>query len=197
MTRISLVLGTTLLVGACATSPPPAATPTNMNAEYEVFIEAPVEEVWQAVAIEFADIGDWSSSVISSECIGEAANAPECGDRLCVIDSLVFDEVKERVLVYDEENYVFHYELYEGIPGFVHNFTNTWSMTPVDGGTQVRLESNANATGFGGFMMGGIMRGATYDAIEEMGTQVKHYIENDGEPHPEKLKSIEKHNRKS
>lgn len=197
MKFLPFVLGIVVLISGCATSPPPAGTPTNMNAEYEIFVDGQIEDVWRTVAEEFADIGDWSSSVISSECIGDAGGAPICGVRLCKIDSMVFDEVKERVLVFDAENHVLKYQLYEGVPGFVHNFTNTWTMSSLDGGTQVRLESNANATGFGGFVMGGIMRSATNSAIEEMGTQVKYYIENDGQPHPEKVKSIEKHARKA
>jgi len=88
----------------------------NITASYEVIIDAPIDSVWKALAVDFDDIGNWASGVnhvVDSK--GEGLHA----ERSCEINAKGFNDTKERITRFEPQNYYFEYDLYEGLPGFV------------------------------------------------------------------------------
>ncbi|PRX53987.1 SRPBCC family protein [Flagellimonas meridianipacifica] len=163
----------------------------NVAANAEIFIKAPAKDVWAVFAEDFAGIQKWSSGVSHSEGFGEAIGSSPYSVRACEITAAGFGDAREEILNFNEDDYEIRYALYEAIPGFVKDFINTWKFREQDGGTYVSAQSEMRATGVMGFMMKGIMKGATRKALESMCEELKYYIEN-GEPHPEKVASNEK-----
>ncbi len=167
----------------------------NVISTVDIFIDATPDKVWEILAEDFAGIGKWSSGVSHSEGFGNPIGDSPHSIRACEITAAGFDDTKEEILEFDEQNYTLRYSLFDGLPGFVKDAENTWRLTAQGAGTQVSAKTVMRATGPMGFMMRGIMKGATQKALSSMAEEVKYYIEQ-GKPHPNKVASKEKLGRK-
>ena len=169
--------------------------PANVSTEYALTIDAPVEAVWATLAEDFGGIGKWASGVNASEGAGEGLRGAPHAERACKINAVGFSNARERILTYDETDHVLSYHVYEGVPGFVKNMVNTWTLTSDGNQTKLHVRTTMRAGGLMGWMMRGMMRGATQNVLQNMSEEVKHYVET-GEPHPRKVKAQTKWNRK-
>ncbi|WP_299215728.1 SRPBCC family protein [uncultured Aquimarina sp.] len=168
----------------------------NVNASSGIIIKAPIEKIWQILAVEFGDIGNWASGVDASEGSGTPINGSTCSERACKINATGFSDTKERITVYDKEGYILKYTLFHGLPGFVKDAYNTWQLLPKDESlTLVKATTEMRATGIMGAMMNGFMTRSTQKVLKAMCQELKYFVEH-GEPHPTKRKAIEKYNRK-
>lgn len=168
----------------------------NIQASSSITIDASVEKIWEVLAVQFGDIGKWASGVDASEGSGEPIDGSTCSERACKISATGFSDTKERITVYDKDSYMLRYTLFHGLPGFVKDAFNTWILEPQDDTvTLVKAHTQMRATGIMGALMGGFMRKSTKKVLIEMCEELKYYVEN-GSPHPDKLKAIEKYNRK-
>ncbi len=163
----------------------------NVIATAETVINAPIDEVWAVLAEDWAGIGKWSSGVSHSQGFGEPIGGSEYTIRACEITAAGFDDTKEEILEYDAENHLIRYKLADGLPGFVNDAINIWTLEETSEGTLIKGKTTMRATGIMGWMMKGIMKGATRKALESMTRELKHYVET-GELHPDKIKSNEK-----
>ncbi|WP_299215730.1 SRPBCC family protein [uncultured Aquimarina sp.] len=163
----------------------------NVVATAETIINAPINEVWAILAEDWAGIGKWSSGVSHSQGFGEPIGGSDYTIRACEITAAGFDDTKEQILEYDDKNYLLKYELADGLPGFVKDAINIWTLEETANGTLIKGKTTMRATGIMGGMMKGIMKGATRKALESMTRELKHYIET-GELHPDKLASNKK-----
>lgn len=163
----------------------------NVVATAQAIIKAPIEDVWAILAEDWAGIGKWSSGVSHSQGFGDAIGGSEYTIRACEITAAGFDDTKEQILEYDAENHFIRYELADGLPGFVKDAINVWTLEETPEGTLIKGKTTMRATGVMGWMMKGIMKGATRKALESMARELKYYTET-GNLHPDKVASIEK-----
>ncbi len=163
----------------------------NVVATAETVINAPINDVWAVLAEDWAGIGKWSSGVSHSQGFGEPIGGSDYTIRACEITAAGFDDTKEQILEYDAENHLIRYELADGLPGFVKDAINVWTLEETADGTLIKGKTTMRATGIMGGMMKGIMKGATRKALESMARELKHYVET-GELHPDKIASNEK-----
>lgn len=163
----------------------------NVVATAQATIDAPIEDVWAVLAEDWAGIGKWSSGVSHSQGFGEPIGGSEYNIRACEITAAGFDDTKEEILEYDTEKHLIKYQLADGLPGFVKDAINLWTLEETPEGTLIKGKTTMRATGVMGFMMKGIMKGATRKALESMARELKYYVET-GKLHPDKLESNEK-----
>ncbi|WP_422858877.1 SRPBCC family protein [Flagellimonas sp. S174] len=160
----------------------------NVVATAETIINAPIDEVWAVLAEDWAAIGKWSSGVSHSQGFGAPIGGSEYSVRACEITAAGFDDTKEEILEYDGDDYLITYQLADGLPGFVKDAINVWTLEETPGGTLIKGKTTMRATGVMGFMMKGMMKGATRKTLESMARELKYYVET-GELHPDKIES--------
>ena len=164
----------------------------NIKASYQIEIDAPVEAVWQALAVDYGGIGKWASGVNHViESSGEGLTAK----RFCSINASGFNDTKERVLAFEPENYYFEYELYEGLPGFVRYSINKDRLEAVDGKTLWTSENDMRVGGFIGLTMKWLMRRQLEKVLESKAEELKHFVET-GTPHPRKVEASRAYEKK-
>lgn len=163
----------------------------NVVATAETVINAPIKEVWTVLAEDWAGIGKWSSGVSHSQGFGEPIGGSAYSIRACEITAAGFDDTKEEILEFDSDNHMIKYVLADGLPGFVKDAINVWTLEETNEGTLIKGKTTMRATGIMGGMMKGIMKGATRKALASMARELKHYVET-GELHPDKIASNEK-----
>ena len=164
----------------------------NIKASYEILIDAPIDSVWQALAVDYAGIGKWASGV---NHVVESSGYGITAKRYCEISAAGFNDTKERVLKFEPENYYFEYELYEGLPGFVRYSINKDRLVEKDGKTLWISKNEMRVGGFMGLTMKWMMRGSLKTVLKNKGEELKHFIEI-GKPHPRKVKIIQKKEKK-
>ncbi|MEM8908414.1 MAG: SRPBCC family protein [Bacteroidota bacterium] len=171
------------------------AVKPNIIASSSIVVAAPIEEVWKLLAEEFGEIGKWASGVDHSEGMGESIGGSDCSERACTISATGFNDTKERILVYDEKKYLLQYELFHGLPGFVHDAVNSWSLKQEGTATEVSAHTTMYAKGVLGFVLRGFMTSSTRKALRYMCEELQHYLEK-GKPHPRKTAAMAKYQRK-
>ena len=160
----------------------------NITATYEVMIDAPIETVWNTLAVDYAGIGKWASGVNHViESSGEGATAR----RFCEISASGFNDTKEKVILWKPEEYYFEYELYEGLPGMIDYSINKDRLIEKGEQTLWVSTNDMRVGGVIGATMKGIMTKKLKDVLESKGNELRHYIET-GRQHPNKLLAVAK-----
>ncbi|WP_374957560.1 SRPBCC family protein [Gilvibacter sp.] len=160
----------------------------NIKATYQIEIDAPIDEVWDALAVDYGGIGKWASGVNHVvEFSGEGADAK----RFCSISAAGFNDTREKVIKWDPENYYFEYELYEGLPGFVRYSINKDKLTPKGNKTIWTSYNDMRVGGFMGLTMKWMMRKQLTKVLQNKAEELKHFVET-GEAHPRKVEIMEK-----
>lgn len=157
----------------------------------QLVVNAPYQEVWRILALEFHRVGEWASVIANSQ-INADATAPEgadIGGRVCVVPG--FGDVKESFTAYDEDNLTFSYEATSGMPFFVKTAGNTWSLTPQGDKTVVDMHLMAETNLFPGALMAPLMKGQFDRQGWETIDDLKYYVEN-GKPSPRKQDAMKK-----
>ena len=171
-------------------------TKANVVASSEIYIDAPIEKIWEVLALDFGGIGKWASGVNRSVGSGAGINGSLCSERACEISAVGFNDTKERILVLDNEQHILRYSLFHGLPGFVKNAENEWQLKQEGDRIQVTAKTEMRATGLMGWMMRGFMRNSTKKVLKNMAEEFKHYVET-GKPHPRKIEAIAKFEKKN
>lgn len=160
----------------------------NIQATYEIVINAPIDKVWQALAVDYGGIGKWASGVNHVvEFSGEGITAK----RFCSISASGFNDTRERIIRFEPENFYFEYELYEGLPGFVKYSINKDQLVAEGNKTRWISSNDMRVGGFFGLTMKWMMRGQLKKVLQQKAEELKHFIET-GKPHPRKLEIIAK-----
>ena len=168
---------------------------TTIQGRAQNHINAPVADVWAALAEDFAGIGTWASGVNHAEGAGRPVGGSLHSERACEIAATGFNDTKERILDFDTDRHVLRYQLYDGLPGFVENAENTWTLREERGGTRIVGVTEMRINGIMGKLMGGFMTRNTNRVLEHMAEELKHYVET-GRPHPRKAKAAAKYQKK-
>jgi hypothetical protein len=153
-----------------------------MQNGYTIDIDRPAPHVWAILSDGFASVGDWATSV-------PASRPDESGDgRYCETPFRGFPEVKETLLVHDDDAMTYTYAA-SSVPRWLGRPRNTWFVEPL-GDQRCRVgfrpEIDASALGKVAFRLSGFK-------LEDLASQVledlKHYAES-GRPSPSKLASL-------
>ena len=160
----------------------------NVTGTYTVLIDAPIDTVWQALAVDYGGIGKWASGV---NHVVEFSGKGITAKRSCEISAAGFNDTKEKVIKYEPENYYFEYDLYEGLPGMVDYSINKDRLEEKDGKTLWTSYNEMRVGGFFGLTMKGFMSKKLTDVLENKGQELKHYLET-GKPHPNKIATMKK-----
>ena len=160
----------------------------NIVASYEILIDAPIDTVWKYLAVDYGGIGEWASGVNHViESSGEGENAT----RSCEISAAGFNDTKEKIIKWEPDNYLFEYDLYEGLPGMVDYSINKDQLIDKNGKTLWVSTNEMRVGGLMGATMKRIMRKKLIDVLESKAYELKHFIET-GRQHPNKLAAIAK-----
>lgn len=103
-----------------------------MKLSNEIIIDASADRLWDVVAHQFAQIGEWATAIAASrpKPAGADADAPP-GGRVCDTGMRMFAHVEETILAYDESARTLTYAG-AGLPRFVSAARNRWQVIPLD-----------------------------------------------------------------
>ncbi|MEW7292408.1 SRPBCC family protein [Aquimarina sp. 2304DJ70-9] len=156
---------------------------SNIQATYKIEINAPIDKVWEVLAVDYAGIGKWASGVNHVvESSGEGITAK----RFCSISASGFNDTRERVIKFEPENHYFEYELYEGLPGFVKYSINKDKLVAKGNKTIWISTNDMRVGGFMGLTMKWMMRKQLTKVLENKAQELKYFVET-GKPHSRKV----------
>jgi len=152
-----------------------------------IVINVTADTLWEKTAEDFGGIDKWIASVADVTLHPTDTGDSLGTERVCVSP---FGETHETMVVYDEANRTFAYEI-EGLPPIIAHGVNNWTITPegdASSSIEMRLEvefadmaDDEMKTQFEE-QIGGLLG----QAVEEL----KHYVET-GQPHPRKLEAMQ------
>ena len=153
-------------------------------------INAPIDKVWQVAAIDFHKVEDWVSSVaMSSENTNTVApEGAAVGGRVCVAPGL--GDIQETIVSFDAQKKRFRYRA-KGLPFFVKDVVNEWSLREEGQQTILTLDLNMELNTFPGFFMSPIMKMQMTRILKETAEELKYFIET-GQAHPRKIAAQQK-----
>ena len=158
-----------------------------------MIMEAPAERVWEIVAHRFADVGQWATAIPVSRPSSEPARDPgsPVAGRVCETGVSLFPEVEETIVDYDEAGRRLTYRG-AGLPAFIAEARNRWSVVPVDDQrTSVRLDATVETRGLLGRLLTVPFRFWAARSGRMMLADLKHYAEHDT-PSPRKHRQLAK-----
>lgn len=111
------------------------------------------QTAWKVVAEDFLEISRWARGVKSSEAneaTPEGVNGSTYGGRVCDVAGI--GRTEERIIAYDSDNRSLTYRITaEGLPAFVAEMSNTWTVTPNPAGSSdVTVDLRARTKGIVG-----------------------------------------------
>jgi hypothetical protein len=164
-----------------------------MELRSEIAVDAPAGAAWEILGERFHDIGSWAAPITSSCSVGHDG-AVAGATRACSIASFGPFEagtIKERLIAFDSERMAFEYEALEGMPSFVAQAVNRWSVHPLDDARSVvRIHATLTLRGpivLLSWLLRWQMQRGGVRVLEEL----RYYVEH-GRPHPRKLAAVAK-----
>jgi len=141
----------------------------------------------------FADIGEWAVPITASSLDGTLGRGAVRTCRTACFGPVPAGTIKERLLDFDPDAMSFAYEAIGGMPGFMADAVNRWSVHPLDG-QRCLARTHATLTLRGpaallGFMLNRKLRADGSRVLDELRYRVEH-----GRPHPRKVRAIEHRN---
>ncbi|MEN1785863.1 MAG: SRPBCC family protein [Bacteroidota bacterium] len=163
-----------------------------VQVEQSIYINVPKDSLWKITALAYEKIGDWSAGVKSSEggSIG-GFNGEIYTERVCVPGYKGFKKTSERIIDYQPEEYLFTYQIAEGLPNMVKYATNTWTHEEERNGTRITMQASMELQGFIGTIMKGPMKRKMSKILRENLEELKVYAET-GELHERKKRLNQK-----
>ena len=159
-----------------------------------IHIDAPADQVWQVVGVQFDRIGEWATAIPASTAApnsGGVTQARATG-RSCHTGLRWLPEVSETILDYDDAARTLTYEAQDGMPKFVAVARNRWTVTP-EGAQRCRVSYDAVFETRG--VLGRLARGPALIGVMRTGRHtlddLKHYVER-GAPSPRKRRQLRK-----
>jgi hypothetical protein len=90
-------------------------------------IDAPVDAVWDLMGEQFAEIGEWSDTVIKSSLDGPIG---EGAVRTCELKPTpaASGTIQEMVTLFDRSGQHFAFDIITGLPGFMRRVNSDWKL---------------------------------------------------------------------
>lgn len=100
-----------------------------MQVTRQVRVDRTADEVWEIVGRGFGDVATWARAVAASRPVpGPGTGGAPCQGRTCTIAVPGFTELTEELTEYDEHRRTLAYRAASGMPAFVLEATNRWSV---------------------------------------------------------------------
>lgn len=154
-------------------------------------LNASKADVWQVLAEDFAEVGEWSSLISEVDFIaGNDQGGMLGGTRFCFIPAFG-EAVEERITTYDENDGTLAYEIVKGLPPFVTQGSNTFDIIAIDANTtQVRSTMTMQVAAQTPGLPVGIAKQNFAHAVSISLDELAYFVENDT-PHPREIASRE------
>ena len=93
-------------------------------------INAPASAVWEVMGERFADIGDWSDTVLESSLDGPLAKG---STRTCRLKPTPagLDTIQETITAFDRDRQHFAFDIVTGLPGFMRRVSSAWTIEAI------------------------------------------------------------------
>lgn len=156
-----------------------------MQYKMEITINAPASQAWDVLGEGFATISEWDSGLKTSSLVGGLKAG---GIRTCESNKnfgpFKPGVVQERILSFNPDAMTFEYQGISGLPGFISNASNRWSIHDID--RQNCIVQFEAIIEFHGIMkiFAPLMKLLMKNDINRFVAELKYRIEN-GQPHPE------------
>ena len=103
-----------------------------MDLRVEVLVNAPARAAWAVLGERFADIGDWAAPITASSLEGALGHGAVRTCHTARFGPVPAGAIKEQLLDFDPDSMSFAYEAIDGMPGFMADAVNRWSVLPLD-----------------------------------------------------------------
>ena len=159
-----------------------------IHVQKELLINKKVEDVWEVMGNQFAEVHLWSTNFKDSKPGGSSKfSGLGYSERVTITNRGV---TVQELDAFDAANYTLAYHISKGAPSIAAEASAVWSLKSNDDNTtSVRLVFNMKTKGYLGFLMTPLIKIGMGKSATEIAEDLKHYIEN-GVPHPRKVKSI-------
>ena len=162
-----------------------------MKLSSETVIEASADRVWEIVGHQFARIGEWAAAIpasLANPPAAAVAGAPVAG-RVCETGTRMFPHVDETIVSYDEAGRTLAYAG-TGLPAFVGEARNQWSVVPLDEHrARVRVDAVITMRGVVGRLLAVPLRAWLAREGTKTLDDLKHYVEQ-GRPSARKQRRL-------
>ena len=93
-------------------------------------IDASADAVWELMGERFADIGEWSDTVVSSSLDGDLG---EGAVRTCELKPTpaASGHIQERITKFDRAGRSVAFDIIDGLPGFMRLVNSAWTIEPM------------------------------------------------------------------
>jgi hypothetical protein len=156
-----------------------------IHTERELIIDKNVNEVWDVMGLQFAQVHLWSSYFLDSKAGGikqfealaysERITQTDRGETVQVLDS------------FDSENYQLAYHITKGMPGIAKAASGVWSLEATENNkTMVTIAFDMEIKNAIGYLLSPVIKLKIGKSAEEIAEELKYYVEN-GEAHARKL----------
>ncbi len=154
-------------------------------------VNAPKADVWQVLAEDFSEVGEWSSLISEVDFIaGDGPGGMLGATRFCFIPAFG-ESVEERITAYDENDGTLGYDIVKGLPPFATQGANTFDIVAIDANTtQVRSTLTMQIAPQTPGLPVGMAKQNFAHAVSISLDELAYFIENDT-PHPREIASRE------
>lgn len=158
-----------------------------IHIQKEIEISKQIDEVWEVMGKQFAQVHLWSTNFKDSKPGGTVKFTDlDYSERITVTGR---GETIQALDAFDSANHSLAYHITKGAPGIAKHASAVWSLkSTTPNKTTVVLEFNMETKGFVGFLMSPLIKLGIGKSATEIGEDLKHYLEN-GKPHPRKVES--------
>ncbi len=96
-------------------------------------LNVPADAVWTLMGDRFAEIGEWSNTVVKSSIDGPLAPGSV---RTCDLKPTPagLDQIQEQITKFDRQGQSFAFLIVSGLPGFMRKVESEWTIEPLAGG---------------------------------------------------------------
>lgn len=158
-----------------------------IHVQKELVINKKVEEVWEVMGNQFAQVHLWSTNFKDSKPGGSSKfSGLDYSERVTLTDR---GETIQELDSFDATTHALSYHITKGAPGIAKHASAIWSLNSDEANkTTVVLEFNMETKGFLGFLMTPMIKMGMGKSATEIAEDLKYYVEN-GKPHPRKVES--------
>ncbi len=150
-------------------------------------IHVSAETLWEKTAEDFGGIDKWIASVADVTFTPSDDGDSLGAERVCVSP---FGETHETMVIYDEENLTFAYEI-EGLPPIIARGVNNWTITPInDRNSSIEMRLEVEFADMADDDMQAQFQTQIGELLGQAVEELKHYVET-GQPHPRKLQAMQ------
>jgi hypothetical protein len=155
-----------------------------IHVQKELSIDKNVEEVWEIMGNQFAQVHLWSTNFKDSKPGGIAKfQGIDYSERITITER---GETIQALDAFDTTTHSLAYHISKGAPVIAKRASAVWSLTSEGPNkTTVVLAFDMETKGFLGFLMTPLIKKGMEKAALEIAEDLKHYVEN-GTPSPRK-----------